>query len=348
MGRSDGNVIGSVQVENNGPRSRAWNLVFVSEGFRNAELDTFRQNVLDFRTELFDTYPFSELRRAINIFRIDVSSVQSGADDPRDCTGGTGANRRTFFDATFCGFGGIRRALTVNDGLVHRVVDNEVPEAHAMVVLVNSTIRGGTGGSVATSSLSNDWMDIVLHELGHTPFGLADEYEYWAGCGTDTDRDNHPNSEPSAPNVTRSAIGRKWRSLRTRGVPLPTTANADCTICDPQPNPFPAGIVGAFEGAHYYHCGAYRPEFNCKMRSSAYPDFCAVCSCRIWLTLAQHMPPIFLGNRNSREVHRIRSRNRNCQFCEIKRGNRIFFETLDQAHAAGYDNCHWCLRGSTR
>ena len=34
--------------------------------------------------------------------------------------------------------------------------------------------------------------------------------------------------------------------------------------------------MGLFEGAHYYHCGAFRPEFHCRMRALGNP-FCAVC-----------------------------------------------------------------------
>nr|WP_281260840.1 M64 family metallopeptidase [Actinoplanes atraurantiacus] len=43
---------------------------------------------------------------------------------------------------------------------------------------------------------------MALHELGHSAFGLADESEYFVGCGVDTDRDRHPAVEPGEPNVT--------------------------------------------------------------------------------------------------------------------------------------------------
>jgi hypothetical protein len=119
--------------------------------------------------------------------------------------------------------------------------------------------------------------------MGHTAFWLADEYEYWAGCGIDTDRNRHPANEPAEPNVTinsnRATI--KWRGLITASTPMPTTRNADCARCDPQASPVAAGVVGAFEGAHYYHCvqyhcGAFRPAFTCRMRALNNP-FCGVC-----------------------------------------------------------------------
>lgn len=344
MGTSDGNVIGTTQVVNSGSAARCWNLVFVSEGYMNNQLVQYAQDVTDFNAALFATYPFDELSRAINVFRIDVASNESGADDPATC-GGSGATVATYFDGTFCGDDQIQRLLTVKDSIVRDVVDAEVPQSHAVVVLVNSTIFGGSGGRFAVASRTGDWINTVLHELGHSPFGLADEYEYWAGCGMDTDRNNHPNTEPSAPNVTTSSSG-KWRTLRTGGVPLPSSSNADCSQCDTQANPLPVGTVGAFEGAHYYHCGAYRPEFDCMMRNLGVA-FCAVCRCRIWKTLAQHMPQVFLGNTNSKELHRVQSTNGNCQLCEIKQNHRVYFNSIAVAHSAGFDNCHWCLGGST-
>jgi hypothetical protein len=40
------------------------------------------------------------------------------------------------------------------------------------------------GGSVAVSSTHPSASEIVTHEIGHTAFGLADEYDYYAGSGS--------------------------------------------------------------------------------------------------------------------------------------------------------------------
>lgn len=74
--------------------------------------------------------------------------------------------------------------------------------------------------------------------------------------------------------TNRSTI--KWGHLILPSTPLPTTSNSDCTQCDPQSSLVPSETVGAFEGARYFHCGIYRPEFTCKMRALGVP-FCAVC-----------------------------------------------------------------------
>jgi len=162
-----------------------------------------------------------------------------------------------------------------------------------IMVLVNSTVYGGSGGPVAVYSMAANAIEIAIHEMGHTAFGLADEYEYYAGCGTgEVGHDHHPAVEPVEPNVTidsnRTTI--KWGALVLASTPMPTTSNGDCSECDPQPNPLPADTVGAYEGAHYHHCDAFRPQFNCRMRALSNP-FCAVCRRRIVETLTPHLPP---------------------------------------------------------
>jgi hypothetical protein len=289
MSTADGSVVGVTKIVDHGPDSRRWNLVLVSEGYRSSELVNFATHAQNFATTFLATAPYDALVSGINIHRIDVSSTDSGADDPTAC-GGSGATPATYFDASFCN-SGIQRLLLLNDMSVVTVVNARVPEWHAILVIVNSTVYGGGGGTVAKFSLATDANLIGMHELGHSAFHLADEYEYWAGCGIDTDRNHHPAGEPVEPNVTtvntRATI--KWRDLIAAATPVLTTTNPDCTMCDEQPSPVPVGTVGAFEGAHYYHCGAYRPEFDCRMRNLA-AAFCAVCSREIRRTIGPHLP----------------------------------------------------------
>jgi hypothetical protein len=289
MGTSDGSVIGTTQIVNHGPATQRWNLVILGDGYQAAQLSQFHNDAQSFVNTLFATPPFGQMQSAINVFRIDVSSTDSGADDPAAC-GGPGTTARTYFDAAFCN-GGIRRLLEVNNSTVMTVVNAQVPQWHMLIVIVNSTVYGGSGGQVACFSLASGANEIGLHEMGHTAFGFADEYEYYQGCGIDTDRNQHPNSEPTQPNVTvntnRDTI--KWRDLIAAATAIPTTRNASCAVCDPQPNPVAATTVGAFEGAHYYHCGAFRPQFNCRMRALGQP-FCAVCQRVIQTTLEPFLP----------------------------------------------------------
>jgi hypothetical protein len=57
----------------------------------------------------------------------------------------------------------------------------------------------------------------------------------------------------------------------------------------------------------------------------------------------------YLGNTNKKEVHDLDNENTNCQIDEIIRaGNDKPFNSQAEARSSGYDNCHYCLGGSTR
>ena len=130
-----------------------------------------------------------------------------------------------------------------------------------------------------------------LHLRFCMTFSLADEYEYLRGCERGTDQDNYPGSEPPEANVTvnNDPATLKWSHLVAASTSVLTTQNADCTQCDPQADSVPTGTVGLFEGAHHYHCGVFRPEFNCKMRAVDDP-FCAVCREHIQTILKPYLP----------------------------------------------------------
>lgn len=279
MGTTDGRIIGTTKIVDHGSVSDRFNLVLVAEGYREDELALFAADVQQFVQHMFTSPPFDELQCAFNIFRIDVVSDESGADDPIAC-GGTGIAVATYFDASFC-HSGIRRLLMVNTQTVLNLVNSEVPEWHQTLVIVNSSVWGGAGGTIGVSSVAPGWENIALHEMGHALFGLADEYPYWSGCDVDTNRDHYTGPEPIAPNVTintdRETI--KWGNMILSSTPVPSTSNPDCSQCDAQVNPLPDGTVGVFEGACYYHCGIYRPEYNCMMRNLS--AFCAVCQKQI-------------------------------------------------------------------
>lgn len=280
MSTTDGAVLGSTQIFGSAPRNRAFNVVLLAEGFIAAQQNDFNNACMAFVNAFRVTPPFDELAPAINVFRVNVSSTDSGADDPASA-GGTGATVRTYFDATFGG-NGIRRLLICNATTALTVAATQVPEFTVVLVVVNSTIYGGSGGSIGTYSLASGATEIAIHEMGHTAFGLADEYAYYAG-GSETGHDHHPAGEPTEANVTtnnnRNTL--KWMWAVAASTAIPTMSNPSCSQVDSRPSPVPTGTVGLFEGAHYYHCGAYRPEYDGKMRALGVP-FCRVCRQVIW------------------------------------------------------------------
>ena len=123
-----------------------------------------------------------------------------------------------------------------------------VPICHAAMVIVNHTTVGGTGGLVGVTSTDPNWMFMAVHELGHVAFGLADEYEYYLGCGSgETGQDVHPSLEPDEPNVTTelALAFLKWGPLIDDGVtPMPTTENWTPASATRRPARCPKGRSG--------------------------------------------------------------------------------------------------------
>ena len=193
---------------------------------------------------------------------------------------------RTFFDSTMCGGGRVRRVMTLDSGLVRNRVAGFLPQAHSILVLVNSTLGGGTQSDVAVFTTEAGWEDTALHEYGHV-LGLADEYGCYVCDGTDGgltynwfDAIGKGYGLPDQPNVTPggSRAGLRWGSMVASSTPVPTT-----------PGSVPAGTVGMFESAKYYDIGLFRPEEFCAMRTTGAP-FCAVCRSAMTTALAPWTP----------------------------------------------------------
>ena len=301
MSTADGHIIGTFRLVDHGANSQRYNIVILGDGYQASEMAKYHADVQRFVDTLHTTAPYADLWCGINIHRVDVASTDSGADDPATCgdhSAGSGAAARTFFDATFCGGNYVRRLLTCDSASAKNVAQTQVPEVHVTMVIVNSTQYGGSGGEVAIFSTDASAAEIALHEMGHTAFGFADEYEYYVGCGSgETNRNVYAGGEPSESNVTANPDKNtiKWRSVLTSlADALPTTTNADCTQCDPQPNPKVASYVGAYAGARYYHCGCYRPSYTCRMRALGNP-FCGVCQTVIRDTLTPFLPAAYQG-----------------------------------------------------
>jgi IgA peptidase M64/VWA domain-containing protein len=283
---SDGYVVGVTKVVDHGPENSRWDLVVVGDGYRASELTAYHTHVQNFINALRTTPPFNELFCGINVHRIDVVSTDSGADDP-GCGGGTAVTANTYFDAKFCSmFAGspLERLLTIDDGLALSVANTYVPLKNQVLCIVNSTNYGGSGGSVATCSVDPQANKIAIHEIGHSAFGLADEY---GGNGAGT-----PAGEPGQPNVTRDTnrSTNKWRALISATTPMPSACNTSCasSTCTPPAAPPAAGAVGTYEGGIYSDCNTYRPLPACYMRD--YSPFCPVCAGVIRAVLQPFQP----------------------------------------------------------
>ena len=260
--------------------------MIVGDGYRSTEMSTYHTDVENFLTELRNAVPFEELFCGINVYRIDVTSTDSGADDP-GCGGTPAVTAATYFDATYCSiFSGspLESLLTVDSGSVMTVVNARVALRHQVICIVNSAKYGGSGGAIATCASGSP--EVALHEMCHSAFGLADEY---GGDGSATGP-----GEPPEPNVTRDTnrATNKWRALIAATTPMPSQCNGACgaaSTCVPPGTPPAAGAVGTYEGGKYADCNVYRPLPSCRMRSNSVP-FCPVCADVVRQTLQPFQP----------------------------------------------------------
>ena len=289
MSANDGAVLGFRQLMNNGANNLRYNIVLVSEGYTAAEIPLFRSHCAGFLRKLFWTAPYDSLRCTFNVFAVEVSSSTSGIDDPVACgdgSTGSGAMPATYFDSTMCGGGRVRRVIGLDSGLVRNRVAGFLPQAHSILVLVNSALFGGVQADVAVFTTQPGWEDVALHEFGHV-LGLADEYGCYVCDGSDGGRTYDWFDSiikgyglPDQPNVTPGGgrAGLKWGAMVASTTPVPTV-----------PGSVPAGTVGMFESAKYSDFGLFRPEESCAMRTNGAP-FCAVCRAAITRALLPWTP----------------------------------------------------------
>lgn len=282
-----GTVVGSTKIVDNGPDEDQWNLVIVGDGYTATEQNDFNDAADDFVDILASSPPFDgpAVWDRVNVHRLEVHSDESGALNPETCADGTtpfaasASTAVSYFDAEYCA-SGLRRALVVDRVKVLLEVGALVPEVDVILVLVNHVEPGGTGSpGMAVCNVGGIYDGTASHEIGHSAFGLADEYDYYAGCDSgETGHDLYTGLEPLEPNVTinadRATI--KWAQYIDPATPMPTTTNPDPTQCDTQPSPVAVGEIGAFDGAYYHHSGAYRPAYRCAMRDTD-DEYCTVC-----------------------------------------------------------------------
>ena len=203
-------------IINNGSSDNRVDIAVLGDGYTAGELQKYKNDVQNFLQGFFAEEPFREYQRYLNVHRIDVTSNQSGADHPE-----TNLFVNTALDATY-NCSGIQRLICVNVSKVNTVVSNTLGAAqHDMVlVIVNDSQYGGSGGSVAVASTNAAVVELVLHEEGHSFAFLADEYG-----GPPPPSCNNSN-EPSQPNATKQTQRAqiKWNQWIDLATPVPTTS----------------------------------------------------------------------------------------------------------------------------
>ncbi len=260
-----------------GPTASRVNIVVLSEGYTAADLVRFPNDARAVVNHLLDTPPYTAYRNHFNAFALSVPSAESGSDHPT-----RGLFRNTYFNSTYDSYG-LSYLITIppNDrdpeavhgqGRVQALLQQFMPEYDLVLLLVNDTDYGGSGGEVAITSLNPSAREIAVHELGHSFAGLGDEYEAAFPGYPDIE-------EPNTTRETRRGFI-KWNPWIHPTTPVPTPKIAAYQT-----------LVGLFEGAHYHATGWYRPKQQCKMRTLG-QAFCEVCAEALVLATYRLVDPI--------------------------------------------------------
>ncbi len=238
---------GSTLLWNSGASAQRMDIVLIGDGYASADQSKWVSDAQKISTGILADPLFASYKNSINIRRVDIVSPQSGVSEG-------GVTRNTAL-GTVIGCYGIDRLVCADESKVFAAVGT-VTAADArdvIIVVANSTTYGGAGGNIGTMTMHPQSIEIALHEIGHTAFKLADEYDYGT-CDA--------SSEPSEANATRASSrgSAKWASFISSSTAVPT-----------QPGSYANGTVGLFQGAKYCTSGLYRPTENSRMRALGQP-----------------------------------------------------------------------------
>ncbi|MBI4721216.1 MAG: peptidase M64 [Chitinivibrionia bacterium] len=198
------------------PHTKA-DVAIIAEGYTVAEEAKFKADLERFTGVFFKEEPCKSHKDHFNVCGVFKASQESGIDQP-----GHGSFKNTAVSATFNSMGSERYVLT-EDNKALRDIAGHAPY-DALYIMVNHHRYGGGGiyNFYCTFTSDNQWSEyLMVHEFGHSFFGLADEY-YTSATAYD---DFYPKGyEPSEPNITAllDPSNVKWKHLLSEGVPVPT------------------------------------------------------------------------------------------------------------------------------
>ena len=228
-------------------KSRTLDVAILAEGYMSEDSDLFWSDAKMLAEGLMSEFAYMKYSDRIHVRGFFKASATSGASDPS-----VGYKADNVLGSSFGVFGSDRYLETFETFAVYDYVGEY--SADVFIVLVNSEKYGGGGvyNCFAIGSVeSEDWVEVMMHELGHSFAGLADEYYYEGETSPDM---YSMDVEPWEPNITTLVdFDKKWKRL------------------------YDSKEVGLIEGAAYNAKGLYRSESNCKMRELHIP-FCRVCN----------------------------------------------------------------------
>lgn len=234
-----------IPILNTGDSAKRVDIVIVAEGYTQAERDKFVNDANTFITTFLGAdnarlnAPFSTYKGFFNATALFFASAQSGTDQPNN-----NVEVNTYFNATQHGSDG---RLLYGDGNKVELEIQKVLAANAhelTIVLVNTPLYGGAGGSIAWASAGNRLAsELALHEIGHSFADLQDEY---VDSVVAKDFPLTATAFRASPHVTDSLSRIPWQDWM---------GYVDGEL----------GVVGTYEGGYYRSTGVWRATQSSKM-----------------------------------------------------------------------------------
>ena len=243
-----------VPLQVTGPAANRFNLVIAGDGYTEAELPKFRQQVDKHLNIMWSIEPYKSYRNYINVYMIEIISGESGIDcDPNL----TSPRKDTPLSMGFwggCNASSVQRLVTVNNTALSRYTAL-APGVSQRLAIGNSDTYGGAGGTYATATGGNALSALISpHEIGHSLGGLQDEYDYYTrgvlgGCYT--------GGEPSSAHHTLLTVDQMLTQQKKwwRWLGEPSEAG---------------GLIDRFEGGLYFDRCVWRPSKHSIMKSLGY------------------------------------------------------------------------------
>lgn len=202
---------------NNGDPNTKIDIAIIGEGYTAAEDQKFQNDLKRFTEVFFNSEPCKSNKGKFNIKGVLKPSLDSGIDEPR-----AGIDKNTAINASFNTMGSERYVLT-EDNKSLRDIAGHVPY-DALYIMVNHSRYGGGGIYNFYCVYTSDNIDseyLMVHEFGHSFFGLADEYYTSSTAYSDFYSADY---EPNEPNITamKDPDNIKWKHLLSDGIDIPT------------------------------------------------------------------------------------------------------------------------------
>lgn len=238
---------------------QAYDILIVPEGYALEDSSRLHRDLLRCKQTLLNCRPFKKAATKINIRAVIAYSPQSGISQEIK-----GKKVKTLLGSGFYSLD-LERYLMVDHVWALHDVCADAPYDN-ILILCNTRKYGGGGiyNWYAVISDNQYFNYVLVHELGHSIAGLADEYY----SSEVTVQDYYPlDKEPRSPNITSLVnFESKWKHLLADDTPVPTPVRKQNE-----------GRLGVYEGAGYCAKGLYRPCISCTMKDAQYDNFCPVC-----------------------------------------------------------------------